>query len=437
MAPELNSNILAALDEERDVANTRSNSYRTLKIEKRCSALVRLLPAQLGPRKTWFARIARHWVGGRPYVCVRQTSQDFGGDPKAHCPLCALEQEYAQARSQAVRDAARRIGAFPKWLIYCFVWEMIDERNRPVATPKGELYVPNEFWVTRDGYSELANMWERSLKHCSPYGFLDPVHGYDFLVSRDSRNTLKFQREDETPIIPDKSVEEILDVIDAAIANTKLPDTTPLNEDAMEEVVMKAEDFIRRSDDNGRRGRGPGDVDEEEPGEVRRSSRREDYSRDEPRRETTSRRSAEVRRQEEPSPSPRLSSRREEVSPARRETPPPTGGGEVRGRHLRDLPSDPADFDSRPAPGEEGGEDAPAAEMEEPPTITRRRALPAPPARSQGDRVEDTPDEVPPERRDPAPPVQTTAPAAAGAAPQRSLSSEMRSRVSRLGSASI
>ncbi len=439
----IDPSILAALDEERGVASARTNNYRTLKLEKRESALARFLPAQLGPRKTWFARIARHWVGGRPYVCVRQTSADFGGNPSLHCPLCELEQKYLQDRDQTVRDQAKRIGAFPKWLMFCFVWEMIDERNRSVATPKNEIYIPNEFWVTRDGYLELSNAWERSLKVCSPYGFLDPVRGNDYLITRDSRNTLKFQREGETAIMAEKSSDDILDIIDAAMANVKLPDTAPPTPEKMDELIMKAEDTIR-----GRR-RTEADVDSDE---ERRgggaSGRRSDSTTPSTRgryedrpaggdERGSSRRGDEQRRSE---PAPERSRAEPERERGRSESAvrsEPAARSEP-GRESRRAPPPPGEEDFHEAQPVVDGAAAAATATGDvpPPSLSRRRSLTPPPARgASGGRVDTDAEELPPERRDPAP----AAPAATAAAStaQRALSADMRSRVSRLGGAEV
>ncbi len=444
--PEVDPSILAALNEERGVAAASGNNYRTLKLERGQSALVRVLPVQLGPRKTWFARIARHWVGKRPILCVKQTSPDFGGDPKARCPLCDVEAEFSQSRDKEISDTARKMGAFPKWLTYVFVWEITNERGHKMPVAKEEIFLPNEYWVSRDGFKELSGMWTRSLESVPEYGFLDPIKGYDIEVERDSKNTYRHRRGDPSPIDKNRSADEMFEIIDEAMRHVKLPESSVPSDEAMDEAVEKARDALegrrsrssqaseseadydsdrrstsRRGDDSHAAGR-------EDPKTESRSSRRDTApARTEARSEIAepvrnSRRESPVARQtDEPEP-------KATPAPSRRAAPPPLVVAARAG-------VDEADFDAAPEPAADTGVDDPPPPVRSAGSTATpsRRAAPPPPAR-QNSRIDDDPEIIPPEKKDLAPPEPT---AAKTPALTQRLSENLRSRVSRLGGAQL
>jgi len=107
---QIDPEILAALDEERGAMASSGRQYRSLTLKAGESALTRFLPVQMGPKKTWYARIARHWVAKRPVLCQRQTSPHFHGDPEAPCPLCDLEAEYSQSANKATAGVGAQNG---------------------------------------------------------------------------------------------------------------------------------------------------------------------------------------------------------------------------------------------------------------------------------------------------------------------------------------
>ena len=443
---ELDPDLRAAIDEERGLASASQNKYKSLKLERGESALARFLPVQLGPRKTWFARIARHWVGKHPYTCIRQTSVDFGGDPKAACPLCEIEQKYAQSRSGASKKAAQRIGAYPKWLTYLFVWEITDSRGRVTATANDERYVPNEWWLSRDAFMEITRIYDRSLRspNATAYGCLDPVSGTDFTISRDLR-TYKYMREDPVPIIADKSADDIFDIIDAAMAKTKLPELP--TDDELYEAAQKAEDFIVSARDEGG-SYGDRDDDRRRP------------ANDEPSRRTVSRREAPAHgeedfdQQEAPPPSRRPVSSRQpeaEAGSSRRTVsrqPVDEGAAQPPSRRARE-PEPTREVSRREAAPEPAARETPTpSRREAPPPPPGRRENPppppsrrAPPAAPESGQVSDDGEELPEERNDPAPPepapVQDQEAPPPVSVPQRRLSANLRSSVARIGASQV
>lgn len=407
--------------------------YRSLILKAGESAITRFLPVQMGPKKTWFARIARHWVGKRPVLCQRQTSPHFNGAPDHPCPLCDLEMEYSQSGNKATADLARKMGAFPKILTYLFVFEITDDRNRKLPTPTAELYAPNEYWIARDGWKEIDSLWRRSLEKNPPYGFLDPVSGYDFTISRDNRNGYRHMREDPQPIDKNKSVDQMLDIIDAAFRKVKMPDTTPLSADEMEATVEKALELLDGSKRGGASARGRSAVDRDADSEPPAASMR---GRGEVTESSRSRSEAPARSATEPS--------------GRREAPPPV---QEPTRPQRAAPV--ADAEETHSTVNQELDAVPAEDRDPPPPVrsagspgaTPRRSAPPPPARTT--RIEADPEELARERRDPAPATESpdasstaVVPEGRGgrsssAAAQDRLSSRMRSSISRLGGAAL
>ncbi len=328
--PTVNPEILAALDEERGAMASSGRNFRQLTLKAGESALARFLPVEMGPKKTWFARIARHWgsVLKRPVLCVRQTSPNFGGNPEAPCLLCDLEAEFSQSRNKETQEDARRLGAYPRILTYLFVFETTDDRGHRLPTAQSELYVPNDYWVSKEGWKEIDHLWRRSLEKNPPFGFLDPVTGYDFTISRDRRNGYRHSREDPAPIEKNRSVDEMLSIIDKAFAKIKKVDTTPPTEEELEAMAAKVREKFESSERRPTgRGRGDSSVDRDE--DDHRSSRRGDDA------------DAGVRRGDETTPSrrdpdPEPPSRSRRATSA---TPRPSGArGRPRRRRGRSRP---------------------------------------------------------------------------------------------------
>lgn len=428
--------ILAALDEERGAMASSGRQFRSLRLKANESALARFLPVQMGPKKTWFARIAHHWVNKRPVLCQRQTSPHFNGDPGVACPLCDLEAEFSQSADRAAADLARKMSAFPKILTYVFVFEITDDRGRKLPTPPNEIFIPSEYWLARDGWKEIESLWRRSLEKSPEFGFLDPVSGYDFTISRDTRNGYRHMREDPQPIDPNKDLEQMLDIIDKAFRKVKQPDTTPLTREEMDATVEKAREMLEGSPrSRSRREASPVDRDPDQ-GSSRERRR-------EPEPAASGREASGSREESAPSrevPAASTANRRSAVADVAEPEAPATERSSRRGRTTttttaavssveRELDAQPQPVDEPPPPVRAtGGAATPS-----------RRAAPPPPAR--GGRIESDPEEVIRERRDPAPPAGEAAPAPArgapAGAPQERLSSRMRESIGRLGGAAL
>jgi hypothetical protein len=453
---DVDREIIAALDEEREYANSQARYSNRLQLDRGDTVLVRFLPVQMGRRKQWYLRVGRHWINRRPYFCKQVSSIDAGGDPNYACPLCDMCEQHMQNTDDDISNAAFRASANAQWMLYCIVWQRGERGHDPSPVPRSELYVPYEIWLTRDAWLELSAIFKRSLRpQGSVLSILDPNHGSDIWINKDKRGVLHFQKNDPQPIA-DKDAEQLMEKI---VAKVRIQEFRAITGEKMEDALDKLEDAILRpsrrrdrdDDDRGGRGRGDDDrrlggrgrpaeddqggYDDRGRGDDRRGEDRgQDRSRGEDRRgereerggdrrddrrggdgERTERRDTGAESRGEPRGESRSESRGEPRGESRGEYrgrggDDDRGRGDGRDRVERDgrgRPLDPIHDDEgrggegEPEPGE-GDEPPPAVHASPPPSMGRRGPLPAAPARG---RIAEDPEEVPPERRDPAPPA--------------------------------
>lgn len=120
---KIDPEMLGELNYEQQFTQSISSARRQVKIEKGKSWRIRYLPAKLGPKHTFFARIAKHWLATKPILCPRQTSPAFGGDPDAFCPVCDKSNELNDSANQAESQLGYEVRSAPQWLVYCVVFE--------------------------------------------------------------------------------------------------------------------------------------------------------------------------------------------------------------------------------------------------------------------------------------------------------------------------
>ena len=186
--------LLGELQYEQTFAQTIGTSRRQVKIEKGHAWRVRYLPAKLGPKGTFFARISKHWLGqGTPIVCPRQTSPSFGGDPDGVCRACDVSAELQESANQAESQLGFDCRGNPQWLVYCLVFEK-DGLEQPMS----EVLVPYEHWMWKGVWEELKAFYMAGGSK-SPNSVLDYVLGNDFVVSRTVKG-YKLDKQDAQPI---------------------------------------------------------------------------------------------------------------------------------------------------------------------------------------------------------------------------------------------
>jgi hypothetical protein len=223
MSTNVNPDILAACDYEGQFLQAQSNARRRIKMERGKMWLIRFLPAKLGPKGTWFARVAQHWLSMKPIICPRNTSPDFGGDPDADCPCCDVAAALNESPDPDVSKFGFKSFGQPQWLTYCVVFE-----KDGVAQMMREVLLPYEFAHYKSSFEELMAFYKAGLRR-SPDSVFDYRMGNDFVVTRTGKG-MKLDKQDSGPIfdLKEPNFKSYIEKIEAGI---KLPKVTiPTND---------------------------------------------------------------------------------------------------------------------------------------------------------------------------------------------------------------
>lgn len=387
--------------------------------------LVRFLPVQLGPNKTPFAKIARHWVNKRPLDCPRETHPDFGGDAGAECPMCDIADKLNGSTNRELSLLGFRNRGNPTFLTYCLVLEREDESG-DVETPSSkEIWHPWEFWLSGPVFQDLSTVFRKEMSRYNRNIF-DLKKGRPF-TAKSKKTGLRLQQQDPEPVCNLKDLEKIEGLVMSRVKFTQPSFSLDDLEEAAEKLEELADD-VRHGPKRSRRS----DEDEDEPRSRRRA--KDDEDEDEPR----SRRRAEVDNEDEDDDEPRSRRRAGEDEPrSRRRAKDGEDEDEPRSRKRAET-DDEDDSRRRRRVEEDEGEDEPRKrrqdegedetqerpsrkkesreeddlDMSPPPPSTRAKLDPPParrvedpvPARRSSAKVaEDADDEPPEEIKDPAP----------------------------------
>lgn len=418
-----------------DMEETESKSIKTrrVKIDKGHAWLLRFVPAELGPRKQFFAKYSFHWINRVPVLCPKNTPVDFGGKGDDYeCPLCEVADKLNNNSDDRISKIGYRASAVDQWLMYCVVFEKeIKGDSEPV--PKSELYKPYEFWMTKTTWEDVRSEITRGYRRNEELSVMDWDNGNDFWITAQKRG-FNVNREDAGPIA-NKDVDDVIDKIMGAI---KLPQNKVPSTSDLEDKAAKIEDYAFDGDDDdddrgSRRGRGRDhrrdDDDDDDRGSRRggrsrsrhdddddddrgsrsrrsrdddddrggRSSRRSRGDDDDGGREERSSRSSRRRDDDDDGDRRGSSSRRsrrgepedEDDVPMDYDTQKDEGGSEV-------------EKDDRPPSARRRGGDRPAREERERPAKAASEERPA--RRGSSESSVDEDDNAPEERHDPAPP---------------------------------
>lgn len=352
--------MLAMLEEEEHEIRRSSNRTARLKLNKGQEALVRVLPAKLGKKKSWWTRTAKHWLGRTSVInCLRKTSEAFGGDPDYACPLCALAHKYNESDNKRLSDAAYQLSARVSFDIFLLVKEIDGE-----APPRDMRTTAQMYTLYPSGMEELLTIYKRKMKR--EVDITDVFEGCDIFFKR-GKAGLTMTVEESCPLFNIADEAKLEAAILATMESIRFKAPTAPDEEQLDEFVEKAKDYLKR------KARGEDDEDEVDGNRSRGGSSRSRHRDDEedkdeisiPRKRTSSR---------EPEP--------EEDQPAARKRP---------------VQADPEDELDMSAP-----------KKSEPPAV-RTRLSPPPARRTATDSVDEN-DDVADERREHAPATEGALP---------------------------
>jgi hypothetical protein len=394
--------ILDGLDYENQFLQRTSGAQRrTVKLPNRGDSwLLRFLPAQLGPNKRWYARVAKHWVNQRAIVCPRDTEEAFGGHPDAYCSVCDLSMHLNEERSEEISKFGFKLRSTPNWITYCAVFEKATNGGSAQAMPTPEILQPYEFQHYKTTWEELKTFVQHGARR-TPLSIFDFEKGNDIYVTKTPKG-LRLDKQDSGPIfdLNDPNFDANCEKLMAACKDpvVKIPDEKAL--DAFADKAQEEADNIARGGSGGARGgrgaprRGGPDEDDLPPEDAPRSRRVANEG------QTAAAPAPRGRTAAPADPAPvarRTAAPPVDPAPARRTAAPPAAAPLRRAPAPAPEPpqeeyqneGDPGAEGDQPLPDEAGGEMPPEEQAQEQAPPPARRAAPAPapaPARTAATR---------------------------------------------------
>jgi len=191
---------LIEYDSESRYIQSTSRAARRVKMKRGDSWLVRFLPAKLGPKGLWYARLGRHWLNQKPVYCPKHTAPDFGGDPDAWCPVCEEADRLNDSTSDAIKDIGWEGRAQAQWTTFCLVFEKSTGAG-PIAVPDNEILLPYEFSHYKNSFEELMGFYRNHLRSSNPRSVLDWIKGSDFWANKTAKGIRLDRVEDARPAL--------------------------------------------------------------------------------------------------------------------------------------------------------------------------------------------------------------------------------------------
>ena len=233
---DIGPDILAQLREEERHVDITKKGERRVKLERGQTWKIRFLPAKLGPRKSWYARISRHWVNMKPVVCPVQTHPDFGGNPDAYCPACEMAKVLNDNADEAVSKFGFKSRANDNWLTYCIV---LDKNG--METDANDLLLPYEFNLYVNNWEELKGFFKGGYTKKNPLSVLDYRLGNIMSVTKTARG-LRLDKLDQCEIYDASDSDHFNACIQRLEANIKMPKVVIPTVEQLEVFAQKMED---------------------------------------------------------------------------------------------------------------------------------------------------------------------------------------------------
>lgn len=257
MPHDIDPEMMSMLEEEEQVIRQTSNRTARFKLDKGQSALIRILPAKLGNNKSWWTRIAKHWLGkSSAIICPRKTSKHFGGNPDFECPVCALVDKYNNCDNKGMSDAAYSLSARVNFDVYVIARTIDDE-----AAPREMRSSAHVYTLYQTGMEDLLTIYKRKYK--KGVDITDPLEGFDIFVKRPKQGML-IDLDEQCPMFNIEDEDKLIAKIKATMGSIHFKMPTPPTQEQLKEFRSKALDYIKRAgqagdpddDDGGSRDRG-------------------------------------------------------------------------------------------------------------------------------------------------------------------------------------
>ena len=233
MDPEL----AALLEQERNAGRRRDKYVQRLKLEKNRSYLVRLIMVPAG--RGFFVRKAEHWINRKPYFCATKSTPLIGGNPEHVCGLCGeIDHIVTSAKNKNTVKRAEECESYPRYNVYGVCFE-IERDGRTERAPAEASDTLNEISINHTAFETLVSYYQRGLKR-SALSIFDPIEGNDIWIRKDKTGKLSLDREDPNPISKNKPKE----LYERLRSEFKLEHFDPLEGDSAEEALDKLNDYV-------------------------------------------------------------------------------------------------------------------------------------------------------------------------------------------------
>ena len=246
MNNNLTPEMLALIDGEQRLIQSQKSGFKKVKIEENDSWLIRYIPFEFGRKKSFFLRVANHWIMKKPHFCPRHSSEEVGGSPDAPCAICDVSSDMDSSSNQAIRKAGFRASATQQWLMYCWVFErdLAKKGEIELVEDANERWTPWEYWHNKWGFEEFLAIYRKcALRQHNPINVLDVLNGCNFWA-RSTQKGISLHREDSGPIA-EASDEEIQAILDFTWPKIKVPTYTKLTDEQVDAALMKLEESAR------------------------------------------------------------------------------------------------------------------------------------------------------------------------------------------------
>jgi hypothetical protein len=251
---------LAELEKETEFLNQkgrRGNDRIVLK-DVGEAMLLRIVPFVFDDKGKWFARIARHWIANRPYICTKDTDPAHGGDPDGKCEMCDVVDKLNRSSNKTVSSIAYKMTAVPQYLAMAVQIEHVSASGVSTQFRGNELKKARELWLYKEAFQDVMTIFKTYLRRSSSkLSIVDPIEGCDLWMTK-SRRGIRFDRADPLPLPPKSANPD--EFMDAVLKSISWKADKPVTGADLDDLLIKIEDLCldsrsSRGDDRGGRGR--------------------------------------------------------------------------------------------------------------------------------------------------------------------------------------